>query len=601
MSWFGAAAAAVLVMVLLVDAFEVMILPRRVRHSYRLARLFYPSAWVLWRAVARLLPAGRWRNGFLSVFGPLSLFALLAVWAAGLITGFALAALVARHALLVRGTPDDGFAAYLYFSGTTFFTLGYGDLVPTGHVGPGAERGRGRASASASWPSSSATCRCSTRRSRGARSPSRCSTPAPARRPAPANCSGAWPTAAALAGPGPLLVEWERWAAELLESHLSFPVLSYYRSQHDNQSWVGALTDHPRHLRAAHRRRGRPGRPPGAADVRDGPPRGGGPGAGVPDAAPAAGTGPAAAGRPRPAVRVAARGGAGAARRAGGGEGAGGAARPVRAVRQRSGRVLPVRVAAVSSRRSRRWTTGRPAPGGGARRAWRTYRPRTRTTSTWTETRKPRQSRGFRPLRIDRALARVRAAAASWALPPRLAGARHLKGLGRRLRHVRDPASPRLPHVLPLDRLNANQTPPTLVVGPDRPLRADGGELGRELVTRRKGHLEFVRDLDPAPGLLHRPGRERQLVGKRTAEFMLGQARLHKPPQARQDGLPALLVVGRERLLGVELNQGTGRRRKVRHVGLQHPAGIRPARRPRQHCRGTAPSPAVANGSELSK
>jgi hypothetical protein len=38
------------------------------------------------------------------------------------------------------------------------------------------------------------------------------------------------------------LSEWERWSAELLESHLSFPVLSYYRSQHDNQSWLGALT-----------------------------------------------------------------------------------------------------------------------------------------------------------------------------------------------------------------------------------------------------------------------------------------------------------------------------------------------------------------------
>jgi hypothetical protein len=43
-------------------------------------------------------------------------------------------------------------------------------------------------------------------------------------------------------GAGPFLVEWERWAADLLESHISFPVLSYYRSQHENQSWVGALT-----------------------------------------------------------------------------------------------------------------------------------------------------------------------------------------------------------------------------------------------------------------------------------------------------------------------------------------------------------------------
>src|SRR5262249_44649971 len=40
----------------------------------------------------------------------------------------------------------------------------------------------------------------------------------------------------------PFFSEWERWSAELLESHLSFPVLSYYRSQHDNQSWLAALT-----------------------------------------------------------------------------------------------------------------------------------------------------------------------------------------------------------------------------------------------------------------------------------------------------------------------------------------------------------------------
>jgi hypothetical protein len=39
-----------------------------------------------------------------------------------------------------------------------------------------------------------------------------------------------------------LLRDWERWSAELLESHISFAVLSYFRSQHDNQSWVAALT-----------------------------------------------------------------------------------------------------------------------------------------------------------------------------------------------------------------------------------------------------------------------------------------------------------------------------------------------------------------------
>ena len=44
------------------------------------------------------------------------------------------------------------------------------------------------------------------------------------------------------AGVGPFLVEWERWSAELLESHLSYPFLAYFRSHHENQSWLGALT-----------------------------------------------------------------------------------------------------------------------------------------------------------------------------------------------------------------------------------------------------------------------------------------------------------------------------------------------------------------------
>ena len=40
----------------------------------------------------------------------------------------------------------------------------------------------------------------------------------------------------------PLLDRWEEWTAELLESHLSYQVLSYFRSQHENQSWLAALT-----------------------------------------------------------------------------------------------------------------------------------------------------------------------------------------------------------------------------------------------------------------------------------------------------------------------------------------------------------------------
>src|SRR5439155_15593399 len=135
MAWLGAVLAVALIVVVFIDTFEAMILPRRVRHGYRLARLFYRSAWLLCRGLARLLPAGRWRQGLLGIFSQLSFLVLVDVWAAVLITGFALLHWSMGTALSLPATADDSFVTYLYFSGTTFFTLGYGDIVPTGAWG----------------------------------------------------------------------------------------------------------------------------------------------------------------------------------------------------------------------------------------------------------------------------------------------------------------------------------------------------------------------------------------------------------------------------------------------------------------------------------
>src|SRR5262245_34719111 len=111
------------------DTFETMILPRRVTRAFRLARLFYRTTWVPWSAVACRLPEGKKREAFLSVFGPLSLLLLFSMWAFGLILGFAL-----LHAAMGSplNAPDGppGFWTDLYLSGTTFFTLGLGDVTP---------------------------------------------------------------------------------------------------------------------------------------------------------------------------------------------------------------------------------------------------------------------------------------------------------------------------------------------------------------------------------------------------------------------------------------------------------------------------------------
>src|SRR5215212_7785203 len=82
--------AVVLLAAVLQDAFEVMLLPRRVYRRLRLMRLFFRASWTAWAWLAGHLPAGSSRERFLGVYGPLSMLLLFVVWAAGLIAGFGL-------------------------------------------------------------------------------------------------------------------------------------------------------------------------------------------------------------------------------------------------------------------------------------------------------------------------------------------------------------------------------------------------------------------------------------------------------------------------------------------------------------------------------
>ncbi|HVS37246.1 MAG TPA: potassium channel family protein [Gemmataceae bacterium] len=237
----AAVAGLALIVVILIDCFQAMILPRRVVWRWRPARFFYRTAWTFWRAASHLLPAGKRRDGFFSIFGPLSLPLLFILWGVSLIVGFAVLHLGLALPLNPTGEPGD-FLTLLYLSGETFFTLGYGDVTaatPIGRALSVSEAGLGFGFMAVIIGYLPVLYQAFSRRETviallDAR-------------------AGSPPTAAQLllrlgksrAGVEaavPLLAEWERWSAELLESHLSFPVLSYYRSQHDNQSWLAALT-----------------------------------------------------------------------------------------------------------------------------------------------------------------------------------------------------------------------------------------------------------------------------------------------------------------------------------------------------------------------
>src|ERR1700687_2280135 len=222
------------------DAFEVIILPRRVTRRFRLSRLFYKSLWTLWRFCSRLIPARKVRESAFSIFGPISLLILVAVWAVGLVLSFGLMQYGAGSALSVAGmTPSFWTDAYL--SGTTFFTLGLGDVVPRSGIARAlvvVEGGLGfgfLAGVIGYLPFIYGSF--SKREVSISLLDSRAGTP---------------PTAGELLrrhsyphgqeALRELLKEWELWCAELMESHLSYPVLAFFRSQHDNQSWIASLT-----------------------------------------------------------------------------------------------------------------------------------------------------------------------------------------------------------------------------------------------------------------------------------------------------------------------------------------------------------------------
>lgn len=221
------------------DSFETMVLSRRVSSGVRITKLFYRATWIPWRAVARRMPPGRRRESFLTIYGPLSLVFLIAIWALVLLFGFAL--LQWGSADAVPGADGRTFWTTVYMSGTTLFTLGLGDVTPKTTFAKFLivlESGTGFAFLALVISYLPVLSQAFSKREVAI-------SMLDARAGSPTTCSelirrhGLDKHSEAL---GELLREWERWSAELLESHISFPVLAFYRSQHDNQSWVAALT-----------------------------------------------------------------------------------------------------------------------------------------------------------------------------------------------------------------------------------------------------------------------------------------------------------------------------------------------------------------------
>jgi len=228
------------------DAFQTTVLPRRPSGRFRITRIFYVLTWNPWSAIATRLKDKSIREEFYSIYGPISLILLLVIWAVMLVCTFALIffALGSPFKDLAGGGHGDAWGQMrsdLYVSGTTLFTLGLGDVVPQMPLARAliiveAGVGLGFVALVIGYLPVLYTA-FSKREVNIALLDARAGSP---------------PTAGELLRRHgfdggeremiALLAEWERWSAELLESHISYPVLCYYRSQHDNQSWLSALT-----------------------------------------------------------------------------------------------------------------------------------------------------------------------------------------------------------------------------------------------------------------------------------------------------------------------------------------------------------------------
>src|SRR5258706_5069490 len=231
---------AVIILTILLDAFETIVLPRRVQRGFRLTALFYRNTWRPWARAAQHIRKPTRRENFLGYFGPLSLIVLLGFWAVGLIVGFAFVQYGLGEHLQTTGEKITHWTL-LYHSGETFFTLGYGDITPnnTGaRVLAVMEAGMGFAFLGVVIGYLPVVYSAfTTREIEISLLDARAGSP-----PSAGEFLGRLGCCPEQTVLDDIFRDWERWCADLLSTHISYPVLVFFRSQHSNQSWLGALT-----------------------------------------------------------------------------------------------------------------------------------------------------------------------------------------------------------------------------------------------------------------------------------------------------------------------------------------------------------------------
>jgi hypothetical protein len=238
MRWIALPVGILLLVWALLDVFRTLVTPRAARGRFRLSRMLFRTMWPPWRWVGLRTKTVQARERVLAAAAPFLFFVLLVGWLSIALLGYAL---ILWSPAFVHGIGVGGssFGNALYTSGTALFTLGFGGGVATGwtRTVAVAEGATGLGLFAVVIAYLPVLYQAFNRREVGvllldARAGSPPSGPELLHRMGSAGVASSLPQ---------LFAEWERWVADVLETHMSYPILALFRSPHDYTSWVTSL------------------------------------------------------------------------------------------------------------------------------------------------------------------------------------------------------------------------------------------------------------------------------------------------------------------------------------------------------------------------
>lgn len=231
-----AAGGIAIVLAVLYDLLVSVVVPRPAPGRWRVTNLAYRLTWQPFRWLGVRAGTER-RERLLGAYAPAMVIAVLGAWVVLLTLGYGLVFWSLRDQL--RPVPS-GLGTSLYFSAIVLLTLGFGDIVPIGSVARAAvlaEAGTGLLTVALVISMLFSLYGNFMRREALVIT-------LDASAGAPPSGVLLLETSRKLKMPELLdqtFTEWRAWSAELLDTHLAYPQLNYFRSSHDNESWVSAL------------------------------------------------------------------------------------------------------------------------------------------------------------------------------------------------------------------------------------------------------------------------------------------------------------------------------------------------------------------------